>query len=202
MDKSKVAARPAGPDEWSADDQKLVAQLLERNRKAAGDFVSLYTDPVHAYIHNRLIPRTDLVDDMVQDVFLAAWRDLARFEGRSSLRSWLLGIARHKVEDYYRRRLRMPDALDIDETRVPEDRREPAVDQMIDRKRARERARKILQDLPETYALLLLWRYWEKKSAREMAAEIGRTEKAVERALARAREQFRRKWEDGERDAR
>jgi DNA-directed RNA polymerase specialized sigma24 family protein len=42
--------------------------------------------------------------------------------------------------------------------------------------------------------MVLLWRYWERRSAAEMAAATGRTEKAIERLLARARGQFRRRW--------
>ena len=37
---------------------------------------------------------------------------------------------------------------------------------------------------------VLLWRYWEKRSARDMAARSGRTEKAIEQLLARARHEF------------
>jgi DNA-directed RNA polymerase specialized sigma24 family protein len=49
--------------------------------------------------------------------------------------------------------------------------------------------------LPESYSLVLLWRYWEGRSAREMASATGKTEKAVERLLARARTRFRELWE-------
>jgi len=41
----------------------------------------------------------------------------------------------------------------------------------------------------------LLWRYWEARSARDIANAIGKTEKAVERLLARARARFRQLWE-------
>lgn len=48
------------------------------------------------------------VDDAVQDVFLIAHRKLGEFEGRSSLRTWLFGIARKVARDY--RRSRSPEA--------------------------------------------------------------------------------------------
>jgi RNA polymerase sigma factor (sigma-70 family) len=53
-----------------------------------------------------MAPRSEAADDLTQEVFLAAWQGLKHFRGDASLRQWLLGIARHKVEDYYRRRLR------------------------------------------------------------------------------------------------
>jgi DNA-directed RNA polymerase specialized sigma24 family protein len=49
--------------------------------------------------------RSELVEDMMQDILFAAWQSLPNFREESSLRSWVLGIARHKVEDYYRRRI-------------------------------------------------------------------------------------------------
>ena len=41
---------------------------------------------------------------------------------------------------------------------------------------------------------ILLWRYWEQRSARDVAAAIGTTEKSVERLLARARAKFKELW--------
>jgi DNA-directed RNA polymerase specialized sigma24 family protein len=67
---------------------------------------------------------------------------------------------------------------------------------MIDRARAQEKTQRILALLPEVYGLALLWRYWEEQSTKEMAAQTGKTEKAMERLLARARAHFRRLWEN------
>ena len=54
--------------------------------------------------------------------------------------------------------------------------------------------------LPEVYSIALLWRYWEKRSAREMALATGRTEKSIERILARARALFKKRWNDDRSD--
>jgi RNA polymerase sigma factor (sigma-70 family) len=64
----------------------------------------------------------------------------------------------------------------------------------MDRANLEGRVRGILEELPEVYGLALLWRYWERRSAKEIAETTGKTEKAVERILARARAQFKRKW--------
>ena len=102
-----------GDPTWARLDQdrQLAEAILRKDRKAAAEFVNMYSDPLHAYVRGRLAPRTDLVDDLVQDVFVAALGGLRRYAGQSSLRAWLLGIARHKVEDYYRARLRRMDSL-------------------------------------------------------------------------------------------
>ncbi len=176
-----------------AADLALVAAVLQKDRKATAEFVNTYTDAVYSFIRRRLNPRQDLVDDLVQDVFIAAWENLGRFRGSSSLRGWLLGIARHKVEDHYRRLLQDAHPLDAELAEILPDTRLD-VDAAADRERVEQQARKVLNEMPQHYSVALLWRYWEKRSAREVAQATGRSEKAVERLLARARAQFRRRW--------
>ncbi len=186
--------------ERTPGEQDLVfaAAILDKDRKATAEFVGRYSDSIYSYVRHRLIPRSDLVDDLVQDVFLAAWDNLDKFRGASSLQGWLLGIARHKVESYYRASLREPDPIesDRDSDSVPVD--DPRLEEALDRERMEARTRRVLESLPETYSLALLWRYWEKRTARDIARDIGKTEKAVERTLARARDEFRRRWNHGE----
>ena len=135
-----------------------------------------------------------MVDDLVQEVFLASWRALGSYGGQSPLEAWVLGIARFKVEDYYRRTLSKPLAALELEDESPQLAIEDDLDGALDGVRDARRAAAILEDLPYEYALALRWRYWEGQSARAMAAGSGRTEKAVERLLARARGQFRLRW--------
>lgn len=199
-----IAGAASPPDERDerlrADEQALLEAVLRKDRKATAEFVSRYADPVYAYLRQRLAPRTDRVDDLMQDVFLAALQKLDSFGGQSSVVAWLIGIARHKVEDHYRTKLREPEtlsALEVDSRSGPVT--HPDFDDLIDRTRAQEKTRRVLERLPEQHGLVLVWRYWERRSTREMAAATGRTEKAIERLLARARAEFRRLWEAGER---
>jgi RNA polymerase sigma-70 factor (ECF subfamily) len=185
---------PAAIAASSSDELQLVSAILGKDRKATAQFVSRYADAIYGYVNHRLAPRGDLVEDVVQDVFLAALASLASFQGTSSLRTWLLGIARHKVEDHYRRRLRAPEPLDEEAAGALTD--DPLPDEAIDRERAREKAQHVLQQLHEPYRFVLLWRYWEGRSVREIADATGKTEKAVERMLARARARFRMLWEN------
>ena len=181
---------------WATDEGALVAAILQKDRKAAAEFVGRYTDPIYDYISRRLAPRADLVEDVVQDVFLVALQKLDTFAAQSSIVGWLLGIARHKVEDLYRAQLRAPDPFPDDTDMVSAGSAvEPNMEDVIDDARAREKTRRILEQLPKSYSAVLLWRYWERRSAKEMAAQTGKTEKAIERLLARARAHFRRLWE-------
>jgi RNA polymerase sigma-70 factor, ECF subfamily len=172
----------------------LAAAILRKDRKATAEFVAKYADPVYRYVRSRLIPRMDLVDDLVQDVFLAAWESLPSYRGDSPLVSWLQGIARHKAENHYRTCLRASLPLEEAEQETPKVVMEVDIDELLDRGRLQQRTRSVMATLPEPYRLALLWRYWEKRSTQEMAMRTGKTEKAIERLLARARETFRERW--------
>ena len=192
-----VGATP-GPQSCApaAEERALLEAVLQKDRKAAAEFVSRFADPIYGYVSRRLTPRADLVEDVVQDVFLVALQKLDTFAGQSSVVGWLLGIARHKVEDVYRARLREPDPFPDDMDGLSAGPAiEPDLDELIDAARAEERTRRILDQLPAAYSAALLWRYWEKRSTREMAEQTGQTEKAIERLLARARMYFKRLWE-------
>jgi RNA polymerase sigma factor (sigma-70 family) len=67
-----------------------------------------YGDGIHRHCRSMLGPGP-LADEAHQAVFVQAWRDLPRFEGRSTFRTWLFGISRHRCLDAaraYRRRNR------------------------------------------------------------------------------------------------
>jgi RNA polymerase sigma-70 factor (ECF subfamily) len=195
----RLAIQPGTESVLETEDGRLVAAVLRKDRKATAEFVGRYSDPIYRYVRSRLSPRTDLVDDLVQEIFLAAWQHLRGYRGDSSLRAWLLGIARHKVEDYYRSVLREAEPLDEMETTPASG--DPGLEILLDRKRLQEKTLRVLAGLPPAYRVALLWRYWEKRSAREMAVETGRTEKAIERLLARARSRFRERWNNEQRNS-
>ena len=102
------------------------------------------------------------------------------------------------MESYYRRRLREPEPIDGDGPDSEPYAADPQLEKILDRERLMARTRKTLESLPETYSFVLLWRYREKRSVRDIAQSVDKTEKAVERTLARARKAFKRRWNRGD----
>jgi len=175
----------------------MVSAVLRKDRKATAEFVSLCSDWIYPFIRYRLLPRTDVVEDLMQEVLISAWRNLPNFRGDAGLRAWVLGIARHKVEDYYRRRIRETESEDEDAA-VREFSIGSQIQGQLKAAADHEGVHRTLAQLPEAYGLALSWRYRDGKSIREMAELTGKTEKAMERLLARARQSFRRRWNDGQ----
>src|SRR2546423_10131275 len=161
-------------------DRELVAALLGKDRKATAEFVGRYSDAVYSYVRSRLIPKTDRTDDLVQEVFMTAWQQLESFRAESSLYTWLLAIARHKVQDYYRALLRQPASLE-EWAETPALISMPQFDDILRAQRLSVKVALTLSALSEQYRAALLWRYWENCSARDMAQRTNKTEKAIER---------------------
>jgi RNA polymerase sigma-70 factor (ECF subfamily) len=178
-----------------SEERYLIAEVLAKDRKATAEFVARCADCVYPFVRRRLMPRTDLIEDLVQEILLAAWQNLLSFRGRGNLRAWVLGIARHKVEDHYRKCLRQTEVEEEEESET-EPALQPLFDEQLDSEAQRQRIDAILAALPEAYGLALQWRYRDSRSTREMAELTGKTEKAMERLLARARESFRKRWLD------
>jgi RNA polymerase sigma-70 factor (ECF subfamily) len=66
------------------------------------NWVELHGDYLYRFALSRLRdPKT--AEDVLQETFLAALQSLDRFEGRSSERTWLAGILKHKILDHFRR---------------------------------------------------------------------------------------------------
>ena len=61
-----------------------------------------HSDPLHRFLQSRLRDPFEAADVM-QETFLEVWRSAARFEGRSSVRTWIFGIGRNKAVDRIRR---------------------------------------------------------------------------------------------------
>jgi len=113
---SSVARLPPHPE-----DEAREALARGDHREALTVLMQAYGRDLHRHCYQVLRDR-DLADDIHQTVFVQAYRDLPGFAGRSSLRTWLYGIARHRLMDamkigtrWRRRFVRaepLPDAVD------------------------------------------------------------------------------------------
>lgn len=83
------------------DESQLIAQAQRGNSAAATELVDRFYPAVYAFLRRLAGSDTDAAD-LTQKTFARVWPALARFEGRSSLNSWLHGIAYHVYQDWRR----------------------------------------------------------------------------------------------------
>lgn len=88
----------------SLSDTDLIARVLVHDdRHAFGELVRQHQSAVRGFLRRLTGGRHALADDLAQETFLAAYRDLARFRGGSAFPTWLLGIAYNQFRSSRRR---------------------------------------------------------------------------------------------------
>ena len=97
----------------SPSEQAALVSAVARGERAAFERIyALYFRPLSGYLM-RQVRDAALVEELVDDTFVEAWRHASRFRGESKLSTWLFGIARHRALDALR--ARQPAHDDIDE---------------------------------------------------------------------------------------
>ena len=159
-----------------------------------GALLALYDEAlpvVYGYFVRRCGDR-GTAEDLTSETFLAAM-DAARKDAPPPMTvPWLIGVARHKLADHYRRR---HDRFSVPVAELPEP-VDPADD--WDAELDRIVAESVLARLPEQHRTVLALRYMDDCSVPECAELIGRTVHATEALLVRARRAFRTHYPEPE----
>src|SRR6266853_6774227 len=135
----------------------------------------------------RLVGDETLAEDLLSDVFLDVWRQAAAFEGRSSVSTWLLAIARHKALSA--RRGRSDAELDA---RIASTLVDPADDPeaALQKKNRSELLRNSLAGLSPEHGEVIDLVYYHGKSVREVADIVGVGEATVKTRMFYARKKL------------
>ena len=78
------------------DDRELIRRVADKDRRAFETLYQRYGPRLQRYL-SRLIQRPDVVEEALDDVMLVVWQNAARFNDRSRVSTWILGIAHHKA---------------------------------------------------------------------------------------------------------
>jgi RNA polymerase sigma-70 factor (ECF subfamily) len=187
----------------------FLAAAKRGDEDAFGRLVAPYRRELHAHAYRMLGSAAD-AEDALQDALLGAWRGLARFEGRSSLRSWLYTITTNASLKAIRRRPKRVLPIDYGPAADPHERQaeplvesvwiEPAPDELlfVEEHAAGPEARyeqresvelafiAALQHLPARQRAVLILRDVLGFSAREAAEVLETTPVSIDSALQRA----------------
>ena len=138
----------------------------------------------------RLAGEEALAEDLLSDVFLDVWRKARSFEGRSSVSTWLLAIARHKALSA-RRRTQAERAVELDDE-VPSTMAEPAdnPELLLEKKDREDLLRRSLARLSPEHGEVIDLTYYHGKSIKEIAEIVGINEATVKSRTFYARKRL------------
>lgn len=174
-----------------APDREAVALDALAERAANGEqaaFEQIYAhmvDELHSYVRGHCHDPV-VAEDIVANVFLAAWRSAGAYrQGSRQFRRWLFGIARNELREHWRKREATLPMLDVDLIDRAEDGAVPnnEMDEVVERAMA---------GLTDEQRQVVVLRYYGNKTHEEIAGILGKREGAVRAQLMRALRQMRR----------
>jgi RNA polymerase sigma-70 factor (ECF subfamily) len=177
------------------DEAKLIEEARQGVKEAFAQIVRLHQAPVRAFVA-RYIRNWDVVEDVAQESFLCAYHGLANFRGGSTLRTWLLGIARNQALKYIRDEgIRVGGGANSLQDTVftwLAERIEQEAEDVSRREREILALQTCLDGLPRSSAGLVSEHYLDGRTAADIARRSGKTGSAVWMTLMRIRTVLRR----------
>lgn len=168
------------------EDARLVRDILAGKDDAFAELYERYERRIYFFALKRMSDPEE-AEDVTQEVFLQVFRGLSKFEGRSTLLTWMFGIAHNQICRRYRRKRPISVSLDSDEAvQVAAD--ETPADQKTDFVRILRNCSRVLDEkVPEQQREAFEQRYIENRSTREIASNMGKSPQAIKISLFRTR---------------
>lgn len=162
-------------------DERALIEAAQQDPRRFADLYQANFDSVYAFVASRISDRTE-VEDVVSEVFHQALENLGRFEWRGTpFIAWLLRIARNAMADRWRGAARSEPLSEDGLVDIGAD----------DGAERRAILAELLDELPSDQRLVLVRRFIEQRSIREIAKELMRTEGAVKQLQFRALQNLR-----------
>jgi RNA polymerase sigma-70 factor, ECF subfamily len=166
-------------------DEQLLVEAAQRDPRRFAELYELHFRRVYAYISRRVQTREE-AEDLTADVFHQALAKIKTFEWRGvPFAAWLFRIAGNAISDRWQRNSREsadPPPEQVDEKSMKEVEQRAALHELVD-------------GLPAEQRRVVVMRFVEQRSIREIAQEIRKTEGAVKQLQFRALQSLRSRME-------
>jgi RNA polymerase sigma-70 factor (ECF subfamily) len=168
------------------DDAHLIRGILAGDDRAFEELCANYERRIYFFALKRMRDPSD-AEDVTQEVLFQVFRGLSKFEGRSSLLTWMFGIAHNQICRRYRRRQPIVLSLDSDEVSALAS-GETSADRKTDFVRILRNCSRVLDEkVPDQQREAFELRFIENYSTREIAESMGKSPQAIKISLYRTR---------------
>ena len=175
----------------SDTDEGIVQQVRNGSADAFEQLVRDHQRTVRAFIAGH-VASLQTADELAQDVFVAAFRGIDRYQGHGSVAAWLLGIARHKVLTYLRRKTQskpvsLTAALEIAQLKsVADDPFDTEAEEL-----RLDALRSCIQSLDAAHRDILTRFYYQRESADDIGSRLNKSAGTIRMTLLRIRKSLR-----------
>lgn len=179
-------------------DKTLVKYLIKGKKEAFDHFFNTYFPRLYRFVLPRVGQDADLAEEVVQAVLSKAIYKLETYRGEASLYTWLCTFCRFEISAQFRQKHRAYEHVEFAEDQPSVQAAleslslaESSPDLLYSRHELARLIQVTLDHLPEVYSEVLQYKYLQGMSMKEISKRIGRSSKAVESILSRARVAFR-----------
>jgi len=170
-------------------DKQLLTEFLAGSDASFEQLVQRYLKPIYNFLY-QFTKDKDTLDDLTQETFVKAWKNLEKFDRKKNFKTWLYTIAKNTAYDYLKKKKTVPFSFFENEAgnnhleNIPEE--NPLPDEIVFRKDLEKDLEKKLQALPDNYRILLMMRYKDDFSLQEIAEILNLPYNTVKSQHARA----------------
>jgi len=179
----------------ASEDTRLAREILSGKDSAFAELCERYERRIYYFALKRMKDASD-AEDVTQEVLLQVFRGLAKFEGRSSLLTWMFGIAHHQVCRRFRKKT--PIAIPIEQIEAaPHVTPEASSDRRVEATRMLAVCADALdEDVSQAQREIFDLYYGENRPIRAIAQDLGKSNQAVKISLFRTRRAMAARLED------
>lgn len=169
------------------DDAGLLKRIARGDRHALSELYARHQQALFAYLL-QLTPDYGLAEELLQDTLVAVWKSARSFEGRSSVLTWLIGIARRQAHNTLRqRKIPLVDLTELECLPAPD--LEPEASALAGV--AREELAQAFRQLAPVYREVLLLTFVQELSYQETATALAIPVGTVKSRVSNARRALR-----------
>jgi RNA polymerase sigma-70 factor (ECF subfamily) len=169
-------------------DERQMVEAAQRDPSRFGDLYERHFDRVYAFVVRRVRDR-DLAEDATSDVFHKALAGLPQYQWRGApFGAWLIRIAANVLHDRARRGRDEPLVEEVAAS-------PPRIDDDLDEVERTAAMFRFVDQLPADQRAVIIERYVEERSIRDVAARLNKSEGAVKQLQLRALQTLRSRME-------
>ena len=162
-------------DRTRTADRDLVLWAIGGDLAAYSELVARHQRAVYGIVSGMVSSRDD-VDDLVQDVFVLAYKSLGRFRGQSAFSTWLHSIAVNTTLKHLRK-MKIRQTTSVDEDGFAADcilvsEQADCPSEMAENVERKQAVRQAVEKLPEKHRVVVVLRYFEDYSCEEIAKTL------------------------------
>lgn len=162
------------------EDEELIKKAQNRNPEAFGLLYDRYQPAIYRFILLKISNKAS-TEDLTHQVFLNAWQNIENYQIQGfPFSSWLYRIARNAVIDYYRTDKKNLNLENIEEVTAVDN-----LEDKIDQEFGLNIIKAALKELPEEQESIIIMKFVEEMTNKEIAAALGKSEGAIKTAQHR-----------------